>query len=446
MSVAEQEKPVEAAARPLWPNTPSGAELRIEVFGATGEYKSGKTLLGLSIAPGVHPEGHRFAGQARTLLLDFEKSGGTYGGTGCQRIDVPQKLLDAQGGTYRPLDTFCWFRDLVEQKLRPGQFDVIVADPITDIESGLVDWVKANHDQFALTRNQVDKGGGLLWGVVKDYWKQVLLKIGAKCQCFYFTSHLRQVWQGNQPTGRREPKGKETLMELASLYLWLERKPDKDGKVPAVPSAIVLKERLADTRMNDDGELEVIQLMPPRLPEATAGSIRKYVSSPPNYSRLKQGERVPEEEFTEEEKLRLELAKAEAERETEETRLARLGRQAELQAMARQAAAQKPQPSDRTGARQAEQQKARQEPTATAPAATVPATTAPASAQPNGRATAEQVGRVKQLVAELEVPREKLAGMLARAKAAKVSDLSGQQCGLLIDAMEREKAKREGNS
>ena len=61
----------------LWPDAPSGNPMEIEVFGATGEYKSGKTLLGLSIAPGVHPECHQFVGQPRTLYLDFEKSGGS---------------------------------------------------------------------------------------------------------------------------------------------------------------------------------------------------------------------------------------------------------------------------------------------------------------------------------------------------------------------------------
>jgi len=59
-----------------------------------------------------------------------------------------------------------------------------------------------------------------------------------------------------------------------------------------------------------------------------------------------------------------------------------------------------------------------------------------------GKATAGQVGLVKALVTELNVPREKLAAMLERAKAAKVADLTGQQCAALIDAMEKEKAKR----
>lgn len=337
----------------LWPATPSGAPVEIEVFGATGEYKSGKTILGLSIAPGSHPPGHPFAGKPRTLYLDFEKSGGTYGGTGCQRVDVPARMIETHPRSYGPLDVFTWFVASID-KLAAGQFDVLIADPITDIESGLVEFVRKNCGQFGLTIGQVEKGGGLLWGAVKDYWKQVLLRLSAKVRCFYFTSHLRDEWKGNSPTGRREPKGKESLMELASLYLWLERKADDKGAVPDAPAAIVLKQRLADTSIDaDTGELRIVPLMPPRIPVATVQAIRGYIASPPDYGKLKVGERVVEQPATEEELLRLRVAAAEAERDTEQTRLAQLARRAELTAMQQQAMHAIVPATDKTAATQA---------------------------------------------------------------------------------------------
>ena len=126
----------------LWPNTPSGAPVAIEAFGATGAYQSGKTLLGLSIAPGPHPEGHAFAGKPRTLYLDFEKSGGTYTGAGCKRLDVPAVMLELhKGQPYAPMAVFEWFVKLIGD-LPAGRFDVIMGDPITDIESGMVAWVR----------------------------------------------------------------------------------------------------------------------------------------------------------------------------------------------------------------------------------------------------------------------------------------------------------------
>lgn len=465
----------------LFPNTPSGSALNIEVFGATGPFSSGKTILGLTIAPGVHPEGHPFAGQPRTLLLDFEKSAGTYGGTGCRRIDVPAKLLELQGNRYTPLETFRWFYDLIENQVKPWQFDVIMADPVTDIESGLVEYVKAHCGDFGLTSAQVSKGGGLVWGAVKDFWKQVLLKLGAKCQCFYFTSHLRQVWQGNTPTNRQEPKGKETLMELASLYLWLDRKPDDKGNVPNVPAATVLKSRLADTLIDDNGLLRVIQLLPPRIPEATIGAIRQYIANPPDYAKLREDERVRETVMSDDEKLLVKLATAEAEKEVEGARLAQLSRRTELQAQARAASAATPQFADKTAemhvdaakkreadARAAERHAAEDEELKrleiktdaaearrTAETARLMAGHDPNGngsngngAAPNGKGTApepeardpnlctrQQVAEVKRLVTLLKVPKDVFLRMLSRVNVERVSDLTREHCLLLTNKL-----------
>ena len=458
----------------LWPNAPSGAPIAIEVFGATGEYKAGKTILGLSIAPGVHPVGHWFAGRPRTLYLDFEKSGGTYGGTGAERIDVPTLLIKEFAGKYGPLQVFEWFQQVVAN-LAENQYDVIMADPVTDLESGLVDYVRRNCGAFGLTGEQVKRAPALLWGAVKDYWKLVLLKLSSRCQCFFFTSHLRDVWSGNAPTGEREPKGKETLMELASLYLWLERRPDKDGNEPARPSATVVKQRLADTFMDDAGALQVVNLLPPRLPVATVEAIRRYIARPPDYRALKEGERVVEAPISEEKMARLKLATAEAERATEETRLARLARMAELQTMQRAAGgnAAGPPPADQTAAVQAAKAQQRQ---AAAEAAAVGAGAGPSEPEPdnlaalqaegerlakagppedrpaapgpspeangNDKATRSQVAEILQLATDLKLAPEKLKAMLARVSVAKVPDLSREHALLLIQKLRAEKDRR----
>lgn len=466
-------KKIEIAIPPgrLWPNTPSGAAIDIEVFGATGEYKSGKTLLGLSIAPGIHPEGHKFAGQPRTLYLDFEKSGGTYAGTGCRRIDVPATLM-ADKIDYTPLAVFQWFSRVVD-KIEPGQYDVIVADPVTDIEGGLVEHVKRNCKQFGLTEDQVKKAGGLLWGAVKDFWKQVLLKLSTRCQCFFFTAHLRDVWQGNTPTGRREPKGKETLMELASLYLWLERKADAAGKVPDVPAAIVLKQRLADTSINaETGLLTITPLMPPRIPAASILAIRRYIAIPPDYQKLKNGERVAEQRLSDEERLRLELARAEADKDAEQARLARLDRQVQLQTEAKQAEAKRPQSADTTAARQYCKQRARNEEAEAARLAkeaeaklvqmdaegrrlvdTAPSEHRMAGQEPPAtdanpdadKATRSQIMDVRSLCQQIPLSAERLKSLLAKVGAEKVSDLSREHCLLLIERLRKATAQKAGD-
>ena len=55
------------------------------------------------------------------------------------------------------------------------------------------------------------------------------------------------MWRHGKPTSTQVPKGKKTLMELSSLYLYLEREAPKDGPPPLVPSATVLKSRLSTT-------------------------------------------------------------------------------------------------------------------------------------------------------------------------------------------------------
>jgi len=436
--MARAREPVVVPAGRLWPNTPSGAPLDIEVFGATGEYKSGKTLLGLSIAPGAHPAGHKFEEQPRTLLLDFEKSAGTYGGTGCQRIDVPAMMIaKSNGKPYTPLQVFEGFLELVQKNLQPGQFDVLMADPITDIESGLVDYVRKRHADFGLSLDQVRKAGGFLWGAVKDYWKQVLLMLSAKVQCFYFTSHLRQVWKGNTPTSKREPKGKETLMELASLYLWLERKPDSQGKVPPRPAAIVLKERLADTVLTD-GVLEIIQLVPPRLPIATAGIIREYIANPPDYSRLRVGERVIEEKMSDEERLLIERETAEAQRDTSESQLAILAKRAELRAMQHAEEVAKPQASDQTATHHAarEQDAEDKEIAAKLAAAEAEANEANRKVTEDGLCSDAQLERAKLLVRQAGWDAAKLKAVIAKVGVQKVGDMSAKHAGLLIQKLE----------
>lgn len=331
----------------IWPRTPWGSQMQVEVFGATGEFATGKTILGLSIAPGVHPEGHPFAGKPRTLYLDLEKSGATYGGTGCHRIDVPAELAKVHGANYTAKQVAEWFNEL-PSKLKPGQFDCIVVDPVNDIESGEVDVVRGNPAAHGYTKGQFDNSVALLMAAMKAHWKRLLMQYCNVCQCFFFTTHLRDEFKGGKPSGKREPRGKETLAELASLYLWLERLPDEKGVVSDKPSAIVLKQRLADTRMNAAGELEIVNLMPPRIPVATVQAIRGYIANPPDYGKLAAGERVIERPVTEIELQRMKLATAEAQTQAATAQASVLDRQRELTELRNTTKATAPQTADQT--------------------------------------------------------------------------------------------------
>ncbi len=387
---------------PLWPKP-------IPVIGLTGEYASGKTLFALTIAPG-----------RRTRVYDLEKSSASYEDLGCDRIDVPDKMLEITNGKgASPEQTFLWWRDHV-RTIEPGQFDVIVLDPVSEIEQGLYDFVSNNPGLFNKTKAQYLKSSAMIWGDVKDYWKRILSELAARCQTFAFIAHLKSVWVDNKPTNKKAPKGKSTLEELASLYLWMERKPNARGEVPAVPSAVVKKGRLLHTRIDPEtGEIRMVPALPPRLPVATPAAIRRYMLTPPDPEKLKPEELAPEEKLSEEDMLELRARVAEAEVE-------RLRLEAE--------ASGKPTPKPAREAPQANgQAKQKGEPSAAQP-----------TEQPPGKATEEHLARLAELRdalfarTEPDDPKAVWSGILKKRHVVSARDLTQEQADALIKALEHQ--------
>lgn len=300
---------VSAAVPPLWPQ-------KIPIIGGTGEKWSGKTMFGLSICPG----------NMTTLVYDFEQSSTSYEdefrriGMPFKRVDVQKEMHDKFPNGYKPVDLFTWWLADV-RTIKPGTYRVIMVDPATDLERGLVDWVAANPKAFGHTEAQYAKMSGVMWGDAKDFEKMLLADITARCECFYFTAHTGAEFKGNTATGNRKAKGKETLYELASLFLWFDRSPDASGARPNAPCAAVQKSRLIVTDFKD-GELVSYPVLPPRLPVATPKAIRNYFANPAGKIGIRDEEKAPEKQLSADERLRLELAKAEAERDAAQARAA----------------------------------------------------------------------------------------------------------------------------
>ena len=265
----------------LWGTSPSGKEIRIPVIGLCGEFEAGKTIFALTIAPGKHPDGHPFEGKERTGVIDTEKSSETYEASelGFKRFDLPAEIMKRYPQGYTPIQLYEGFRKFVDS-LPNDRFDVLVVDPITDIDTGVTEYVKQNCTKFGLTQKQLERSSGLLWGAVKELWNQMLLQLAAKTKTFVFTAHMRDVYVGNTPSGKREPKGKETLMKLATLYLELQRKPNLKGEVPTVPRGVRLKSRLSDIRVSDTGEVQTVSLIPKVFDDCTPAKIRQLLAHP----------------------------------------------------------------------------------------------------------------------------------------------------------------------
>lgn len=284
---------------------------KIEILGLTGDFSSGKTLFALTIDP------------KNTLVIDVEKSSGSYEDLGesmkFTRIDLPNLVQSKCGSGYTALDTFRTWLDVID-KVKPGQYSVIVVDPITDLETGLVEWVKSRYDEYGFSSaDKFEALGGVFWAKISEEWNKIFLDIATRCQTFVFTAHLKSVWKNGRATSEMIPKGKKTLFQLSSLYLFLDRDPrTKGGQPPMKPHAHVLKQRLV-TMNPTTGEMQAI--LPPRLEVATPAEIRKYIANPPDYDNLSADEKSEEREVDEMERLQMELQASENRKAAEEASL-----------------------------------------------------------------------------------------------------------------------------
>ena len=412
-------------APPLWP-------VKLPVVGVTGEYKAGKSLFLVTIAPLP----------GATLAYDTEKSLESYEGLGLgfERVDVFKAMLARHPKGYKPVDLFLWWLEAI-RLIPPAKYRVIALDVVSEIESGLVDWVSKNAPHFGHTTAQYQKMEGIFWGDVKEYWKSILSDLASRCETFAFSSHLKDKWTKAGPTGKRIPKGKETLMELASLYLMLERKPNQAGQEPDKPAGLVLKSRLVSKRPGSGaGEIDLVPTLPARIPIATPHAIRQYMIDPAGARAAKPEELAPAEVMGDDERLRLQAEIATAQRDTEAYRLEQQGRKEEAERLRQEG--QRPAP-----ARQAANP-------APIPAPAVPATPPkPAAVHPDTihpKATAgilsSQVARIVELKAELEgigLDRPRWLAKLAAYNVDSAYKLTPQQATKLIAELVSDTSKTD---
>lgn len=389
----------------------------VDVLGITGEYNTGKTMFVLSIAPGA------------TMYYDFEKSGANHAKNlgVSRRVDVPAALQgkfsnkSKHPNGYSPMDAFEWWLQDV-RSITPGECRIIAVDTIGDIETGLADYVANKlHSQHGYkTAESFQAMGGVFWGAVKAFWKVVLADVASRCECFVFTAHLKTKYKGKIATSDQTPMGKSTLMELASLYLWLERSQTE------VPSGRVLKSRLSKASLVE-GRLKAVDILPPKLPEASYWAICQYIDNPAGDRDLDDSERVTQKPLSDDERLQLraEIAENErvvAEQKREETER-RTERASKLKAAkspskskeptaeaepAKPDDSPKPEPAPplpkaEPPAAAAEPKEAKQDAADTAEAAPVETTTQLITGDMDAAVTIEQLRRIAMLKKELEI-------------------------------------------
>jgi hypothetical protein len=303
----------------LWP-LPSP-----EIVIVTGAYGSGKSTFTLGTG----------AAMERTLVVDFEKSQkGFAQQLPISYIDMQSLLNEKYPDGYKMLDLYeetVAVLDAVE----PGRFDVIVLDNASLLEDGLLAFVESHPQEFGHSAGQYNNMTALKWGDVKSKYAQLLTRWASKTHMVFIVVHLRDKWAGNTVVkdayGKpvQEPKGKETLDMLSSLFVWLETGPG------GIPAARVLKCRMdrkvfvTDPKnppegiparyvkeLNGEPGLVSVPVLPLRLPKCTWPAIREYMRQPADLTHPKAGELPSEQQLTEDDRLRLRaiISQAEAEK------------------------------------------------------------------------------------------------------------------------------------
>lgn len=222
----------------------------------------------------------------RLAFLDLERSGAGFHAQlqfGAYHDVVGELGLLATGE-----DLYYRFVGLVES-LEPG-WDVIVLDNVEPLENALEAAILAQPQRFGLTPGQMQSMPALKWGPYKDRYRQVLLTLLSKAELVVVTSHLKPVWAGSKPVpGLFRPKGKETLVQLASLSIWLQH----HAAWPP-PNGLVMYSRMTRLALGPEGP-EPRTVLPLKLTPATWARIRQYMAQPydPDHPRP---EEIPSEE------------------------------------------------------------------------------------------------------------------------------------------------------
>lgn len=293
-------------------------DIEIPVIGITGPHGVGKTLC----ASAIDPE--------NTAHIDAELSAASYSGIPFKRrFDLFAEMERRGKKDPTPLDAFLCWKDFIDS-IKPGEFSVVITDTWDFINNGLHDWVAQHPEKFGKTEAQYAKMSGTIYGDMYTWLHAYTCSTisRTKIQSMVFICHEGAEWKDSKPTTKMKTKGAAVIFKLASLFLNLEKKPDQNGKISAIPSGYTVdthrgKCRLVRATMVN-GELEMLPILPPRMAEATPKAIRAYIAKPADWSKLKKSELAPEVTLSEDDKLELSSQKAADERATEEMKLSRL--------------------------------------------------------------------------------------------------------------------------
>jgi hypothetical protein len=183
--------------------------------------------------------------------------------------------------------------------IKKGEFTHIIFDNTAHLEMGMKTHVKSQADKYADMYGMVAKnirsgafggGSGVVNYVIGDMCQELFSK---GVQLITVTSHIKPRWAagGVQVPNSFNIKGAERWDELSILTLVFT-----DGDFPPIPSAIVMKEQLGESKWDEEtGTFSKRRRIPYRLPIADPEHVREYLDHPANLKNPIVGE-VPSQE------------------------------------------------------------------------------------------------------------------------------------------------------
>jgi len=351
----------------------------IPICALSGETSSGKTLFPIMSTPNALDKSkppqcvvHDLEGSAETYVssLNFEwrdirgmLADGLHMRKGTPKDSDPnwKKILLTNTEHANDHPAASMFRAVFMSVLsiEPGQFLTCSVDPFTALQVGAMEWLKLHPQAFYRTASQYIKAGSMF--LVPDTRQMLEYFLTVDCRSRFemtvITFHQKNEWVGTgdaaRKSGERISEHWELVDKVASLSATLDRRPKAKGKsAPRVPSGCIVypfgKSRMMVVK---DGEL--LPALPPRIPEFTPDAIRAYFASPPDYDALKPSERMPGDDMSDDERLKVQAGIETDKRISEELKLSQMelqksGMTAQAAAVAVQQAPLQQQPATQT--------------------------------------------------------------------------------------------------
>ena len=165
--------------------------------------------------------------------------------------------------------------DLIDE-IEVGQYEAIIFDNFSRFENSFHPWVLTHQKDFKERWSPMGQiHGAEVWLKSFDYETEILDKLQGKAPLIIITSHMKRENIQGRRTGKWIPDVKRPLIQKCLMRAILRRSDDGSP----IPTGLILK-RISKKVVNDDGSIEVVNVLPVKVPHFSWDKIRDYYKNP----------------------------------------------------------------------------------------------------------------------------------------------------------------------